>query len=236
MATTEARMGDVQGTNQRHRHYEEEKITTGRAVGGGSIAEAIGGIAAVVLPILALAGLLPLSLAAITAIVAGGALLLQGIAVAARYDSLTYGLAATDVQEIELGAGTGAEILGGAAGVVLGILALLGLDPAVLLSTAAITFGGALLLSSGTNVRLNRLVIERYYSHRREMARRILGDVVLAANSLQVLVALGAIVLGILGLLNAYSLTMSLIAFLAVGGAVSLSAGAVGGKLLTMAD
>jgi hypothetical protein len=126
-----------------------------------------------------------------------------------------------------------AQFLGGAAGIVLGILALLGMYPAVLLPVAAIVFGGTLLMACGTTARLNTLVIERHtVGH--EAARHIAGDMVSAASGVQALVGLAGIILGILGLVGMFPWTLSLVAFLCVGGAVLLSGAAVSSKMLSM--
>jgi hypothetical protein len=120
-----------------------------KVVLGGSIAEAVCGAGTVVLAIIALAGAMPGFLASIATIVLGVALIAHGGAVAARLRELTqetspYGWDA----RAELGGGMGAELIGGAAGVVLGILALLGVGAPVLIPIAVILAGGALLLGA----------------------------------------------------------------------------------------
>jgi hypothetical protein len=236
---TNTRISDAPSLDERRspvyaQEQEQESARTAKVVAGGSMAEAIGGAGAVVLSIIALAGLFPNLLATITAIVLGAALLLQGMTLAAKYYPIVREAASTTTGEIEVGGGAGVEIIGGAGGAALGILALLGVDPMILLSVAAIGFGGALLLSSTTNARLNHLTIERSLSQRRKMARVVLSDVVMGTTTLQVLAGLGAIVLGIIGLLSPFSMTLSLVAFLALGAAVLLSAGSLSSKLLTM--
>ena len=111
--------------------------------------EAIGGVAALVLGILGLTGTIPGILAACAAMALGVALAIQGGGMAARYEEI----AAVDPQtseKIELVGGTGEEILGGVAGAVLGLLALVGIAPAILLACASIVFGAALLLGSAS--------------------------------------------------------------------------------------
>src|SRR5262245_11509555 len=96
----------------------------------GSTLEALGGVAALVLAILALVGFQPLYLTTIATIAVGVALLAHG------------GMA---VRETESTNRIGSEILGGAAGVALGILALVGVLPQLLLLAATIVLGVALL-------------------------------------------------------------------------------------------
>jgi hypothetical protein len=139
MATVESQTNRV-SPSFTERGREEEK--SAEVVAGGSMGEAVAGIAAVVLAIVGLAGLYPVYLTAIASIVLGVALLLQGGAVAARFSQLLAEAAGTRLTNRELGGGMSAEFLAGAAGVVLGILALLRVFPEVLLPVAAIVFGG----------------------------------------------------------------------------------------------
>jgi hypothetical protein len=194
--------------------------------------EAVAGIAAVVLAILGLAGLLPMYLLAISSIALGVALLFEGGAVAMRYSRLLSETAGTRLSARELGTGMGVEVLGGIAGIVLGILALLGLVPLLLMSIAAIVFGGTLLLSSGTATRLNCLMIEGWAWH--ETVRRIACEAVWAAASVQVLVGLAGAILGILAVLKIYPLELTLVAMLCMGASVLLSGAAISSKMVSL--
>lgn len=122
-----------------------------RVLLGGSLAEVACGAATVVLAILALTGTMPGYLVPIATIVLGVALLAHGGAVAARLRALSAatGAAGWDMRP-ELGGGTGAELIGGAAGVVLGILALVGIDTVVLTLVGLLALGSALVLSGTT--------------------------------------------------------------------------------------
>lgn len=211
-----------------------EERKTAEVAATGSVAEAIGGAAAVVLAIVGLAGVFPTWVAAVSAIALGSALLLRGTALTARYYSLLDETGNTDTDTAELGSGIGAEILGGATGIVLGILALLDISPLVLLPVAAIVFGGTLLLGCGSNARLNDLIVCRPRFARRDTGRRVAGDVLAAANGAQALVGLGTIVLGIIGLANPYMLTLTLVAFLVAGASVLLSGSTVTGKMMAL--
>ena len=82
-----------------------------------------------------------------------------------------------------------AEVLSGAAGIVLGILALLGIASMTLLSVAAIVFGAALLLGAGATASLNCLIVEHHY-RAHEVGRRVAGTMVSGATGAQVLVGL----------------------------------------------
>ena len=221
------------GVENRAERVREER-TTAEVAAGGSVAEAICGAGVVVLAIVGLAGVFPTWMAAVSAIALGSALLLRGTALTARYYSLLDETGSTSTDAAELGSGIGAEILGGAAGVVLGILALLDISPLILLPVAAIVFGGTLLLGCGSNARLNDLIVCRPQFARHDTGRRVAGDILAAANGAQALVGLGTIVLGIIGLANPNMLTLTLVAFLGAGASVLLSGSTVTGKMMTM--
>lgn len=193
------------------------------------MAETIGGAGAVVLAILALAGLLPAYLAAIATIAVGAALLFEGAAVAGRYRDLLKRVSENEIQSTELGGGVSAESLGGLAGIALGILALLGVAPMALMSVAMIVLGGALLLSAGATSRLNHLRMGKNAS---PMAQLVAREAVSTAAGTQVLAGAGAIVLGILAVQGIASLVLVDVAALALGASVLLSGTALGGKMI----
>jgi hypothetical protein len=120
---------------------------------GGSSAELIAGAGAAVLALLGLLGYLPLYMTSIAVIAMGCALLAHSAAVTARRTD-TMRRAAGDrdhterVERVETAGGVGSELLGGAAAIVLGILALAGAMPLVLLPVAAIVIGGTILLGA----------------------------------------------------------------------------------------
>jgi hypothetical protein len=132
----------------------------------GSVAEAVGGAAAVVLAILGLLGLLPLTFNAIAAIALGVALLLGGAALARRYSRLVPaaggGMArlARSARWLRgegdsVYAASGWEALVGIGAVVLGILALTGHAPLTLTLVAMLSVGAAILI--GGTVLASRL-------------------------------------------------------------------------------
>jgi hypothetical protein len=210
-----------------------EEETSAEVLTGGSLAEAVCGIAAIVLAIVGLAGMYPIYLGSIAAIVVGVGLVLEGGAIGSRFSRLLGEIIGPRFSIAELGGGMTAEFLSGATGIVLGILALLGIVSVPLLSVAAIVFGGALLLGAGATASLNCLIVEHHY-HAHEAARRVAGAMVSGATGAQVLVGLAAVVLGIVALTGLYPLTLSLVAFLAVGGAVTISGLALSAKMLEM--
>jgi hypothetical protein len=208
------------------RHDRDEKQTA-KVVAGGSIAEALAGLAAAALAILGLAGVMPGYLAAIATIAAGVALLAQGGAVAARWSRL---VAETPGYEwdpkSELGSGMTGEILGGATGIVLGVLALIGVAPPVLIPVALLVFGGAMLVGSGTTVDLGQM---RGGASRFDRGAR---EITVAASGTQMLIGIAAIVLGILALIGIDPLTLSLVGLLATGASILFSGSAVSSRML----
>jgi hypothetical protein len=182
---------------------------------------------AVVLSILGLAGIFPNDLAAIAVIGLGVVLGFAGANVGLRYtDLLNEAGATTNPRFAEIGRGITAEFLGGLAGVVLGILALLRIAPLTLISAAVITYGGTLLLTSGESVWFVLLGKEN------EAVLQLMRSMGRAAARAQVLTGLASLALGILGLAGIVPTTMILVALLAIGASMLLRSSFVSGLLL----
>ncbi len=198
---------------------------------GGSIVEAVAGIATIVLAILALVGVAPADLAPIATITVGVALLAEGGAIATRYSNLL-AKAGGEYSSTELGGGMSAELIGGAGGGILGLLALLHLQPMVLMPVAAIVFGAALLLGSGVTSRVSSMAIESAGDHTTHLIAR---EAVLAAAGAQALVGLASGALGIIALVGINPLTLTLVALLALGSSILMSGTAIGGTVTAFA-
>jgi hypothetical protein len=112
---------------------------------GLTIDETVGGLALIVLAILALAGIDPPLLLAIATIVAGAALLFMSVAFASEFSN-ALALSGRAPLSPERSNVWSAGSLGGAIGIVLGILALLDVAPATLMAVALIVFGAAVFL------------------------------------------------------------------------------------------
>ena len=215
-------------THEGFRAREHE--TTMGIVAGGSIAEAIGGVGVVVLAILGLAGLLPEELAAIATMAVGVALLLEGIAIVTRFSDLLSESGRSLSEEVKLGGGMGAEFIGGVAGGVLGLLALLGIVPVTLMAIAVIVFGASLLLSSGATYRLDSLA-SRLGQKTLTGGQMVAG---VAASGVQVLVGIAGIALGIIALVGISPMILILAGLLSAGAAVFISGSAVSGSIATV--
>lgn len=199
-------------------------------VGGGSAAEAVGGIGGLVLAILGLAGVLPMLLAEIATIAIGASLLVEGGVVGARIRKLLSEIGGGVMTVAEVGGGMSVEILAGLAGVVLGILALLGTFPETLMAASVVVFGGALLLASGVTSRLNALVLEK--AGIQEDAQRIAAEAVTVASGVQILLGLGALTLGVVALVGLVPLTLVLVGLLVSGAAVTISGTALASRMM----
>jgi hypothetical protein len=191
----------------------------------GSGAEAIAGAGALVLAILGLAGMLPMILASIAVIAAGAAFLFQGAAVAARHRRLALEAGGGD---IEIEAGMSAEMLGGLAGIALGILALVGVATIPLLSISIIVFGGTSLFGSPAIYRASRAEPEV------PTMDVIARETAAGAAGAQALVGVGAITLGILALVGLVPQTLVLVGVLSIGCATLLSGGALTTKMVSL--
>jgi hypothetical protein len=220
-------------------HTEEgtdpETFEASARVSGGAfmVGRILAGIAAVAISIIGLAQVFPETLVSIATLAVGVALLFEGGAMAARFSDLFEEME-KPVDRVHWG-GLTAEFLAGAAGIALGILALLHLAPMVLVPIAAIVYGCALILDSGVNTRLRALEARKTGVHGSTGA--VTRRSATAAGNIQVLVVLaglGAVTLGILGLVDIAPTVLSLVAMLGIGGANLLSGSMIGGRMLAV--
>lgn len=194
----------------------------------GGLVDAIGGLATVVLAIVGLAGVREDILAPIAVIVFGAALLIQGGAMVSDYAqiSLPVGVSA---DQFGVG-GLSALFLVGAAGIVLGVLALVGIAAMTLTSAAVIAFGGALLLSSNS--------VRQLYTLRSAVMRTqgassfVAGEMASGSAGVQLLAGLTAIILGILAITGIYPATLVMSALIVLGATIVLSGSTLSGIVL----
>ncbi|HEX2959813.1 MAG TPA: hypothetical protein VHO70_23460, partial [Chitinispirillaceae bacterium] len=191
----------------------------------GSIGEGIVGGGAVVLAILGLISVYPLLLLSVAVIVVGAAFLIQGTTVVSRFSKLLSD-AWGGQGNLEISGGMNAEFFGGITGVVLGILALIGVAPLTLISISAIVYGATLIASGSTSSRLLALL-----SPDNLKMNRIMQESANNTTSVDIMVGLGAISLGILSLVGFIPLTLNLVAVLAVGAVILMSGSAIGSKM-----
>lgn len=188
---------------------------------GGSTAEAIAGAAAAVLAVLGLLGLLTTTMAAIATIAVGAAFMIEGGSIAARMSRMHNGARYSTV-----GGGMTVETLGGATGVVLGVLALIGIEPWTLMPIAAIVIGGSLRIGAGAADQIESMV------HQHSPGGESLHQAVNVSSGARVLVGVGAGTLGILALVGISDpVALTLVALLALGAAEFLFGSALGARM-----
>lgn len=171
-------------------------------------------------------------LAVIATILLGVTLLIQGKAMLSEHGQFSVLLGAKTPISVFNGASRWAVILLGAGGMILGLLALLDFESALLTPAASIMFGMALIASSVAAWHLS--VIKRACARGEESLRDMLSKQVLFdAVGIQVSGGLAAIVLGVLALSGAtYDLTFNLVALLILGSALVLKGGSLNAVML----
>lgn len=205
----------------------------------GGAMDAIGGIATAVLAIIGLAGWRPELLAGVATIVFGVALLIQGGTLLSEYSHVYAPAGALQTASDAVGGdGLAAMFPVGIAGVVLGILALLGVASYSLTSISVIAFGAALMLSAQSVRRLYKMQAEMRlttvsgYSTREFLA----GEMAAGSAGIQFVAGLAALVLGILAVVMATSARnelLTLVALLVVGLTNIISGSALSGLVLS---
>jgi hypothetical protein len=203
----------------------------------GGFADAVGGIATVVLAIIGVTGVHSEILASIAVIVFGAALLIQAGTMLSEYAHIMYppggGTGATEFS----GGSVATLFLVGAAGIVLGILALLGIYPVMLTSISAIAFGAGLVVSSNAVWHLQ--VLKRISLSTREAqdwrlgSQMLAGEMAVGSAGTQALAGLAAVILGILAVVGTFPGYLTLIALLVVGATVVLTGSALSGAALS---
>jgi hypothetical protein len=203
---------------------------SGEAASYGGFVDALGGIATIVLAIIALSGVTPDTLLSIATIVFGAALLIQGGAMLSEFGQIE---ATPDAYVSRGSGGVSALFLVGIAGIVLGVLALLGLHAAALTAVAAIAFGVALLLSSSGVWQLltSRSIATRFQTHA-PMVRVVASEVAAGSAGLQAMAGLAVIVLGLLAVCGIYAVPLTLIALLVAGASILLTGTTLSGTMI----
>jgi hypothetical protein len=192
----------------------------------GIFAEAVGGIATIALTIIALAGTNPEFLLATATIVFGAALLIEGTSIVTDYAHVFS--ASTGALGFQIGTGgLAAVFLSGVTGIVLGVLALLGVHAPVLTSVAVIVFGSALVLSSNSMSNL-------YAMKARMTSDMVLSGAVPGTAGAQALAGIAAIVLGILAVAGAATQTLTIVALLVLGGAILATGNGMNNAMISM--
>ncbi|WP_245329082.1 hypothetical protein [Bradyrhizobium centrolobii] len=201
------------------------------------MADAIGGVATIILAIVALSGVSQMMLAAIATIIFGAALLIQGGTMLTEFTKLMAppGAAPGTAEELVGGGGLSALFLVGAAGIVLGVLSLVGIASQTLTGAAIIAFGSALLLSSTSVWRLYRAKQASYRAGATRIfsgAEFLAGEMASGSAVLQSLSGLAAIVLGILAVTGTNPSVLTLVGLLVLGATVLLTGSTLSGAVM----
>lgn len=208
--------------------YTERDVT--RVEATGSIVEAAGGIAVVILSIIALSRATSLTLPPIAVIILGAAMLAEGGTIATEFSRLLSLASGGMLNASEIGGGMTTEIFIGAGVLVLGILALVGIGTGALVPVAVIATGAMMLLTAGGVYRMNQVRIQSGGVN--EPAQGLMMAAGSGAAGFQVLAAIAAIVLGILALSPAaHTMTFALVGLLVLGAAIAMSGTALTGSL-----
>ncbi|MGH7582491.1 MAG: hypothetical protein ACREL5_04610 [Gemmatimonadales bacterium] len=190
-----------------------------RDIENGSIGETLASGLAVILGIIGIIGLFPGVADSIAGISAGLAVIIGSGALARRADRL---IGERTGAHREVRGGLNLTVFAGAAGAILGILALLGVSRYALLSVIPIVFGGGLLIASVVMARFEQLLrIERG------------SDAVFLASGAEALVGSAAVILGILALIGIAPLTLSLVGMIAIGAVLLLSGSSLASQLMS---
>jgi hypothetical protein len=196
----------------------------------GSLIESGVGVGAMILAVLGLVGTLPEVLLAVAVIAIGGAFIVKSRSIISRFHVLAK--ETSDAATDDLAMGMTTEFAAGVAGIALGILAMMGFVPAILLSVSAIVFGLTLMVGVGVENSLSEIETACGETHHR--VRRTVGETISAASAVPMLLGISATILGILSLVGLVApMTLMLIGILAAGGAmafngIALTAGVLG--------
>jgi hypothetical protein len=215
--------------------YTESTSAPAEAAAYGGLADAIGGIATIVLAIIALAGVHPEVILPIAVIVFGAALLIQGGTMLSEYASIIFPATSAGSMSDQVGVGSLSTLfLVGVAGIVLGILALLGIVPGILSAIAVIAFGSALLLTSNSVRNLYMMQSSATRSAAPRAGTELLaGEMASGSSGVQMLAGLTAIVLGILAVIGVdHYNVLALAALIVLGATVILTGSALSGLVI----
>jgi hypothetical protein len=210
--------------------YAESRGRASETEPFGLLTEGAAGIAVIVLTVVALAGVSTLILASIAAIVIGIGLTVQAFNSAAEEMRVMAPHMGESAQDATLGGEVMVDCVCGLTGIVLGILALVGINAAHLLPAALIVFGGSLLLGGFISMWPRTMQVAGSGTEARFVSYR--GSP--AAAGMEVLVGLAAIVLGILSVIMAPFEVLVFVGFLAIGAALLMVSATFAGAALRL--
>jgi hypothetical protein len=199
-----------------------------RAFKNPSLVDAVVGVIVTLLAILGLAGAAPRTMAALAFIGVGIAFVADAAGISRR----SQGLVPSQSPRTEITASVLAELMTGATGLVLGILALVGFGSYATLALASILFGVALLFGTGAAVQVDTVAAHLEPSQ----TRRVIHEAVVGASGARLLLAVGTVILGLLALFGVESRTLLLTAGLSLGVGLLLGAVSLGDRMPSSAS
>jgi hypothetical protein len=215
-------------TTIRRHGLEIDNRTSVELATGGSLAEALIAAVALLLAAFGLAGIYPTYAGSLAALAVGIALVFEGGAIGARFAPTFHSREGDSLTTGDVAGGITAELVAGSIGIVLAVFALIGFAPLALLPTAALVYSAGLLIGSAALSHSSTAV------HEGEVELETGGkrDAVLIAAGAQIVVGLAGSALGIVALLGAQTLILSLVALLGIAASELLSGTAFGSRML----
>jgi hypothetical protein len=216
-------------------HAESFESKSAQAAAYGGLIDAVGGVATVILAIIALTGLDQAMMSAIATVVFGGALLIQAGTILSEYAHAMYPTGTAVISTERFGSGgLSMMFLVGAGGIILGVLALLGIASSTLTAVAVIAYGSALVLSSNSVKQLQLLQSVPTPRATTPTGSELLADEMASGSAgVQVVVGLAAIVLGILAAAGGNPGVLTVIALLVLGASLVLTGSTLSGLVLS---
>lgn len=198
----------------------------------GGLVDAFGGAATVVLAIIGLSGNNTDILLSIATVVFGAALLIQSGTILSELTSMAMFAGGGAAAEEFSGGGLSMVFLAGTAGIVLGVLALIGVHVIMLTSIAIIVFGSALVFGSNSLWSVFRMkqAVSRAAGEMPSTGSHILATEIAAGSAgIQCVGGLAGIVLGILAVTGTMPGSLSLIGLLVMGATILLTGSTLSG-------
>jgi hypothetical protein len=201
-------------------------IRSAKTLGNPSLFDALAGAVVMLVSIVGLSGGLPRTLSAFAFIVVGVAFIVEAAGTTRRSQNMT--MPGEGVRSQVTGSAL-AESFAGSAGLVLGVVALVGFEPYLVLPVASIAFGVALLFGTGAALQVDIVAAHLEPSP----TRRAIHEAVVGASGARLLVSFGCVVLGVLALAGVERVTLTLTAALGLGVALLLGSVSLGDRLAT---
>lgn len=205
---------------------------TAATLAGAAILESFFGFSASILALLGLMGINPGLMLTLSILTLGAAILSAAGTISWKIRCLRSHLDDTAMNLWKLGTHTGIVNLGAGIGVLLGILAAMGVAPVILIPVAIIILGISLTLKAGVSSSINTLGLEENPTPTVKMTARM----VTTTSFIQSLACLGAVVLVAISLIGIDVMMLNLIAILLLGTTDFLMGGALGTRMRSAAS